>query len=138
MPALAPFQSGQRLHLTPAPAIQRVSSRPTIRLYTFRTISTGKGIRSKLVLGNWTPERTEIRPGLWRRKTGHPHPSAAELKGPANEAFRSPPETDGVTKRNCAEAKPACALTSYGAVRLALHPCSPPADRVLGRRRIKI
>ena len=85
MPALPPFQSGQRLHLRPAPAIQRVSPPPTIRLYTYPTISTGKGIRSKQVLGNWTPERTEIRPGLWRRKTGHPHPSAAELMGPANK-----------------------------------------------------
>jgi hypothetical protein len=29
-----------------------------------------------------------------------------------------------VSKRNCAEAQPAFALTSYGAVHLALHPCS--------------
>jgi hypothetical protein len=30
----------------------------------------------------------------------------------------------GVSKRNCAVAKPAFALTSYGAVHLAFHPCS--------------
>ena len=40
-----------------------------------------------------------------------------------NEAPRSPPEADGVSKRNCAEAKPTFALTGNGGVQLALHPC---------------
>jgi phospholipid-binding lipoprotein MlaA len=42
----------------------------------------------------------------------------------AREALPSG-RTCGVSKRNCDVAKPAFALTSYGAVHLALHPCSP-------------
>ena len=30
----------------------------------------------------------------------------------------------GISKRNCAEAKPAVALTSCSAIHIALHPCS--------------
>ena len=39
--------------------------------------------------------------------------------------MKLPAASCGVSKRNCVVAKPAFALTSYGAVHLALHPCSP-------------
>jgi hypothetical protein len=38
--------------------------------------------------------------------------------------MKLPAASCGVSKRNCAEAKPAFALTSYGAIHIALHPCS--------------
>ena len=38
--------------------------------------------------------------------------------------MKLPAANFGVSKRNCAEAKSAFALMSYGAVHLALHPCS--------------
>ena len=38
--------------------------------------------------------------------------------------MKLPAASCGVSKRNCAVAKPAFALTSYGAVHLAFHPCS--------------
>jgi len=39
-------------------------------------------------------------------------------------SMKLPTASCGVSKRNCAVAKPAFALTSYGAVHLAFHPCS--------------
>jgi hypothetical protein len=38
--------------------------------------------------------------------------------------MKLPATSCGVSKRNCAEAKPTFALTCYGAVRHTIHPCS--------------
>jgi len=43
-------------------------------------------------------------------------------------AVRQSTMADGVSERNCAEALPACALASFGAVHLAFHPCGPPKN----------